>query len=567
MTYVNTDILNFAGLQSPNEMPRDDWNWDTVVNIAKKTTIVHADGSVSQYGIDRPNQRWITVLNQAGTLPYDRMVFPTESRWNTPEARTAMEWLRSLFVDHKVAAPYGSGEVSNYYFWLGTSAMHLAYGPGMIGGGYEDLGFDWDITVPPLGPANRGSMYTANAVQISAASRNHEAAWEWIKFIAYNEDSLSRFIQLTSRIPALASMQYLYPQLAENPPKSWHLFYETAMDPNIAPPPLDPNINRVEEVIFEGFRQIFSGQQAVDAVLEEVHRRVNGILEEAASSRYAALTTQLQASRDLGSGSIVFQSDRTGSWQIFRYDIATGAVTQLTTLGQNYYPRVSADGKKIVFESTRDGSWAVYTMNIDGSDQRRVTPLDMDVRNGTWSPDGQYIAFHARVPEGGWSIFTIKVDGTELRRLTYSGSATDAWVSWSPDGKTLVYSSNRAPHGPDYKTYIINVDGTGERQLFNHPRRSQRPVWSPDGKSIVVGSNRDGQWDIYIDRLDGTSIRVTNDARTDLEPAWSPDGTKIVFSGHLGGGDVGIWVVNADGTGLRRLDVGPGQNQHPSWAP
>lgn len=568
VTYYNEDILSQAGLQFPSELAPDDWNWDQVVNIGRKTTIRQADGSAVQYGIDRPNQRWITVLNQAGGGPYDRMLFPTESRWNTPEVREGMEWLRSLFVEHKVAAPYGSAEVSDFYFWLGTSALHLAYGPGMIGGGYEDLGFGWDISMPPKGPANRGSMYTTNAFQISADSPNAAAAWEWIKFIAYNEDSLARFIALTNRIPALASMQAVYPTLAENPPKNWYLFYETAMDPDIVPPPMDPNGTRVDEVVFAGFREIFSGSQATDVVLEDVHRRVNAILQEGTPSRYTALTTQRLAESGQGSGTIVFQSNRTGTWQIFKYDLDSGVVEQLTTLGQNYYPRISRDGTKIAFESTRDGSRVVYTMAIDGSEQKRITPLDMDIRNASWSPDGEYITFHARVPEGGWAVHTIKADGTELRRLSYGNGATDAWASWSPDGETIVFSSNRAPHGPNYQTYIVNVDGTEERQLISNPRRSQRPVWSPDGRSIVVGSNRDGQWDIYIDFVDGSgSVRVTNDARTDLEPAWSPDGTKIIYTGDNGDGDVGIYVVNADGTGQERLDVGPGQNQHPSWGP
>lgn len=568
VTYYNEDILSAAGLAFPNDLHPDDWNWDQVVTIARRTTIRLGDDTVVQYGIDRPNQRWITVLNQAGGAPYDRMIFPTESRWNTPEVREAMDWLRSLFVEHRVAAPYGSAEVSDFYFWLGKTAMHLAYGPGMIGGGYEDLGFGWDVSLPPKGPANRGSMYTTNAFQITADSPNAEAAWEWIKFIAYNEDSLARFIELTNRIPALASMQAVYPTLAENPPKHWLRFYETAMDPDIVPPPMDPNGPRVDEVVFAGFREIFGGSRPTEVVLEEVHRRVNAILQEGTPSRFATLIDRSPAAEDLGSGVIVFQSNRTASWQIFKYDLETGVVEQLTFLGQNYYPRISRDGTKVAFESTRDGARAVYTMNIDGSDQQRITPLDMDIRNASWSPDGEYITFHARVPEGGWAVHTIKADGTELRRLTYSDGATDAWASWSPDGKTIVFSSNRAPHGPNYQTYIINVDGTGERQLISNPRRSQRPVWSPDGKAIVVGSNRDGQWDIYIDYVDGSgSVRVTNDARTDLEPAWSPDGTKIVYTGDNNDGDIGIYVVNADGTGQRRLDVGPGQNQHPSWGP
>ena len=244
------------------------------------------------------------------------------------------------------------------------------------------------------------------------------------------------------------------------------------MDPDIVPPPMDPNGPRVDEVVFAGFREIFGGSRPTEVVLEEVHRRVNAILQEGTPSRFATLIDRSPAAEDLGSGVIVFQSNRTGSWQIFKYDLETGVVEQLTFLGQNYYPRISRDGTKVAFESTRDGARAVYTMNIDGSDQQRITPLDMDIRNASWSPDGEYITFHARVPEGGWAVHTIKADGTELLRLTYSDGATDAWASWSPDGKTIVFSSNRAPHGPNYQTYIINVDGTGERQLISNPRRA-----------------------------------------------------------------------------------------------
>lgn len=566
VTYYNEDILSSVGLAFPNDLALDEWNWDQVVMMGRRTTIRNLDGTAVQYGIDRPNQRWITVLNQAGGSPYDRMIFPTQSGWNTPQVREAMDWLRSLFVEHRIAAPYGSAEVSNFYFWLGRTAMHLAYGPGMIGGGYEDLGFGWDIARPPLGPANRGSMYTTNAFQISADSPNPEAAWEWIKFIAYNEESLARFVQLTSRIPALASLQAAYPTLAENPPKSWHVFYETAMDPDIVPPPMDPSGSRVDTVVFAGFREIFSGEKATEVVLEEVHRQVNSILEEASTTGYAALTTSLSAPPGIGYGNIVFQSNRTGTWQIFKHELRTGKTVALTTLGQNYFPRVSADGTRVAFESTREGGRAVYIMNIDGSDQRRITPLDMDIRNASWSPDGEYITFHARVPEGGWAVHTIKADGTDLKRLSFGNGATDAWASWSPDGKSIIFSSNRAPHGPNYQTYIVGADGSDERLFVTSRNRSQRPVWSPDGTAFVVGSNRDGKWEIYIDFADGSgSIRVTDDDRTDLEPSWSPDGTKIIYTGDNGNGDIGIYIVNADGTGGQRLDVGPGQNQHPSW--
>lgn len=283
---------------------------------------------------------------------------------------------------------------------------------------------------------------------------------------------------------------------------------------------------------------------------------------------HTVLAVDAEALKAVGSGTLVFQSDRWGDWQIFKADLDTGTVQQLTHVMQNLNPRLSPDGTKVAFDSTRNGSRTIYTMNINGTEQKRVGPMGVDSRNATWSPDGEYIAFHARVPEGGWAVHTIKADGTELKRLTYSDGATDAWVSWSPDGKTIAFSTNRAPHGPNYQTYIINADGTGERQLLSNPNRSQRPFWSPDGKNIVVGSNRDGRWDIYIDAADGSgTVRVTNDARTDLEPSWSPDGSKIIFSGQLSDTDTQLFVVDADGSNLTVLDLGPGRNHHGSWGP
>lgn len=266
-------------------------------------------------------------------------------------------------------------------------------------------------------------------------------------------------------------------------------------------------------------------------------------------------------------GTLVFQSNRAdGKWQIFKMELPDGEPVQLTFEGQNFQPRISPDGTKVVFDTDRDGGRTIYVMDIDGSNQRRISPLGGDARNATWSPDGEYVAFHARASEGGWAVFTVKADGTELKQLTHSGY-TDAWVSWHPNGEIIAFSSNRPPHNPNYQTYVINVDGTGERQLTSWPNRTQRPAWSPDGKSMAVGSNRDGQWEIYIDSADGkTQRRLTNSDVVKLEPAWSPDGKWVAFSGeHDGGQHYTIWVVRSDGKGLRQLDVGPGSNRYPSW--
>lgn len=264
-------------------------------------------------------------------------------------------------------------------------------------------------------------------------------------------------------------------------------------------------------------------------------------------------------------GTLVFQSNRSGSWQIYKMTLPDGQAEQLTSEGRNWQPRLSPDGTKIVFDSIREGSRTVYTMNIDGSEQTRVGPLGGDARNATWSPDGEYIAFHSQLGPGNWAVYTVKADGTELTQLT-DNNATDAWVSWSPDGKKIAFSSNREPYGPNYQTYIMNIDGTQQEVISEHDNRTMRPAWSPDGTLLAAGSNRDGQWDIYVDQVDGSkSYRLTDTSVTKLEPSWSPEGGWIIFTGDHGNDDLRLYIVRADGKKLQELDVGPGANSYGSW--
>lgn len=280
VTYYNTDLFRSAGLATPNEISPEEWNWDHVVAIGKKTTRIGDNGQVLVYGIDRPDQRWQNVLVQGGAIPYDRMVEPTESRWNAPPVQESMDWLRSLFIDHQIAAPRGSAAVSAHYFWLGKSAMHLAYGPGMIGGSYTNIGFGYDVADTPLGPANRGSTFTVNSFQIPTGTAHPEAAWEWIKFLATNEESVLRFVQLTSRTPVLRSVQGEYPRYATDPPTHWIKYYEVAMNPDSEPMIINSISDRIDPVVNTMLNAVLRGQEATGPALAEAHRRVSAILAE-----------------------------------------------------------------------------------------------------------------------------------------------------------------------------------------------------------------------------------------------------------------------------------------------
>ena len=75
----------------------------------------------------------------------------------------------------------------------------------------------------------------------------------------------------------------------------------------------------------------------------------------------------------------------------------------------------------------------------------------------------------------------------------------DYWPAWSPDGKRIAFTSNR---DGNYEIYVMNADGTGLRNVTQHPGQDNYAAWSPDGKHLAFLSNRSGSYDIYIMKID-----------------------------------------------------------------
>jgi len=210
-------------------------------------------------------------------------------------------------------------------------------------------------------------------------------------------------------------------------------------------------------------------------------------------------------------------------------------------------------------------------VEADGSHRRRLTDsgAGIDYRP-TWSPDGERIAFRTTrgaSPPGPdpSNILIINADGSGERQLTpgRGAAAGGLFPAWSPDGNSIAYSNGSGIN-------LIRPDGSGRRPLGVPGECS---VWSPDGSKLMFCSNGINRgegvdnWDVFVMDADGTHVRrLTSNAAQDYPGAWSPDGTQIAFFSRRDG-DGDVYVMDADGANLRRVTNQPGAQAADAWLP
>lgn len=170
-------------------------------------------------------------------------------------------------------------------------------------------------------------------------------------------------------------------------------------------------------------------------------------------------------------------------------------------------------------------------------------------------------------------VFTMRADGSERTRLTRTpGEAESGQPDWSPDGSRIAFDFQDET---GVHLAIIGADGSGRLALTSAPGVQETPTWSPDGAWITYGAFDPAQptfsTSIWVVRADGTDARQVTDDGFDVEPVFSPDGTRIAFGRIVGDSPEGqleaLYVVGADGTGLREVVPARPGLEHPDWSP
>jgi Tol biopolymer transport system component len=279
---------------------------------------------------------------------------------------------------------------------------------------------------------------------------------------------------------------------------------------------------------------------------------------------------------------------------------------RLTAGGQNAEAYWDAAGTRLIFQSTRPphGCDQMFTMNADGSAQRLLSNGTGRTTCGFFFPDGKrviYASTHAAGMEcppppdrsqgyvwplyGGWDIYAADAGGGNLTRLT-DNQVYDAECAISPDGRHIVFTSLR---DGDLDLYVMDADGRNVRRLTDTPGYDGGAFFSWDGRTIVFRASRPAgreeleeyrallgrglvrprRLDIYLMSADGTGLRrVTQLAGANFAPFMHPNGRQIVFSSNLhdaSGRSFALYLVNLDGSGLERVTFADGFASFPMF--
>ena len=215
-------------------------------------------------------------------------------------------------------------------------------------------------------------------------------------------------------------------------------------------------------------------------------------------------------------------------WKLYpEFDIYTSAVDGsdlkplVTGPGYDAEATVSPTGDAIVFTSTRDGDPELYKINVDGTGLVRLTTTKGYDGGAFFSPDGKRIVYRANHPEGPeelatydeiiqehlvrptrLEIFVMNADGSDQRQITRNGKANFA-PFFHPDGKRIIFSSNQNdPKGRNFDLFLIHDDGSGQEQVTHSETFDGFPMFKRDGKTLVFASNRGarspGDTDIFL---------------------------------------------------------------------
>lgn len=257
--------------------------------------------------------------------------------------------------------------------------------------------------------------------------------------------------------------------------------------------------------------------------------------------------------------SIIFSSSRNGALSLWRVKTTGGDPQRLAAVGDDAYAPAVARGHRLIY-SHGSAMWGIFAVNLTDRSAMPTIILTSSEQDAAprISPSGDHIIFQSW-RSGSREIWASQIDGSNPVQLTNNPGQSAGNPSWSPDGKFIAYDARLDSFS---HIYMIEANGGTPKTISSGSYNDVAPSWSADGKFLYFGSNRSGSWQIWKVPADGSRAPQQVTSNGGMVAMESSDGQHIYYTKYA---SPGLWQQSATGGRERKLFDGPPADYPDYW--
>ncbi|MCP4303084.1 MAG: Tol-Pal system beta propeller repeat protein TolB [Gammaproteobacteria bacterium] len=225
-------------------------------------------------------------------------------------------------------------------------------------------------------------------------------------------------------------------------------------------------------------------------------------------------------------------------------------------------PAWSPDSRQLAYVSFENNKSSIFVQTLRTGNRFKVSSKPGINGAPAFSPDGGKLVVTLGGVDGNLDIYVLDITSREARRLT-THRAIDTEGTWSPDGRHIFFTSDRAG-GP--QVYRVSAKGGTPERITFEGSYNARPRLSPDGTRLAMVHNDRGNYRIAVMDLARKDLSVLSSGRQDESPSFAPNSDILIYATRQARNGV-LETVSADGLIRQKMASGSGDVREPVWSP